>query len=51
MYILGVGIPFRHPSYILGRPVNEQNFKDAMSAASGSVGANAGNSYAESSLD
>ena len=52
MLVLGVGVPFRHPSYILGRPVSENNLnKDAMSCASGSVGANAGNSYAESSLD
>ena len=28
--ILGIGVPFRHPSYILGRPVNEnKEGKDA----------------------
>ena len=54
MLIMGIGIPLRHPSYILGRPVNENtaNGRDReMSVASGSIGANAGNSYAESSLD
>ena len=53
MFVLGIGVPFRHPSYILGRPVNENNqVKDCQSVAScGSVGAAAGNSYAESSLD
>ena len=52
MLIMGIGIPLRHPSYILGRPYNENNqTKDAMSVASGSIGANAGNSYAENSLD
>ena len=25
MFVLGIGVPFRHPSYILGRPVNENN--------------------------
>ena len=53
MLIMGIGIPLRHPSYILGRPINETNRGggDAMSVASGSIGANAGNSYAENSLD
>ena len=53
MLIMGIGIPLRHPSYILGRPMNETNRGggDAMSVASGSIGANAGNSYAENSLD
>ena len=53
MLIMGIGIPLRHPSYILGRPINENNRGggDAMSVASGSIGANAGNSYAENSLD
>ena len=52
MLIMGIGMPLRHPSYILGRPFNENNqTKDAMSVASGSIGANAGYSYAENSLD
>ena len=52
MLILGIGMPLRHPSYILGRPINENNqTKHDMSVASGSIGANAGNSYAENSLD
>ena len=52
MFVLGIGVPFRHPSYILGRPVNENNqVKDCQSVASSSVGANVGNSYAENSLD
>ena len=24
MFIMGVGVPFRHPSYILGRPISDQ---------------------------
>ena len=53
MLILGIGMPSRHPSYILGRPINENNLKkeNEMSVASGSIGANAGNSYAENSHD
>ena len=52
MFVLGIGVPFRHPSYILGRPVNENNQeKDCRSVGSVSIGANAGNSYAENSLD
>jgi len=51
MFALGVGVPFRHPSYILGRPVDYNQVKDCLSAASGSIGANAGNSYADNSLD
>ena len=52
MLIMGIGIPIRHPSYILGRPINENNQTNKdMSVASGSIGANAGNSYAENSLD
>ena len=52
MLIMGIGIPMRHPSYILGRPINEHNqTRDAISVASGSIGANAGNSYADNSLE
>ena len=52
MLVLGIGVPSRHPSYILGRPINETNQeKDCRSVGSVSIGANAGNSYAEHSLD
>jgi hypothetical protein len=29
MFIMGIGVPFRHPSYILGRPIIEhkEDFK------------------------
>ena len=49
MLILGIGVPSRHPSYILGRPVNMNN--DCRSVGSVSIGAKSGNSYAEHSLD
>lgn len=49
--VLGIGVPTRSLSYILGRKptkVEENKLRDAHSA-SGSIGANAGNSYAENS--
>jgi len=49
--VLGIGVPSRSLSYILGRKptrAEENKLRDAHSA-SGSVGANAGNSYAENS--
>ena len=49
MLVLGIGVPSRHPSYILGRPVNMNN--DCRSVGSVSIGAKSGNSYAEHSLD
>ena len=50
--LLGIGAPMRHPSYILGKPPqNEVNRLRDTHSASGSVGANAGNSYAENSQD
>jgi hypothetical protein len=46
--ILGIGTPQRHASYILGRqPVIENTVRDGLSVVSGSIGANAGNSYAD----
>jgi hypothetical protein len=50
---MGLGMPMRHPAYILGRPsVKEPSKKlGAGMSASGSVGANADNSYGEYSHD
>jgi len=48
--IMGIGAPMRHPTYILGKPPTQNEGNRSRGAhSSGSAGANAGNSYAESS--
>ena len=51
MFVLGIGMPSRHPSYILGRQVNQGNDEKECTVGSVSIGAKSGNSYAEHSLD